>query len=253
MKFIFVMTLIVLFIAGCVSNEYDKSDLKSRTTDSISAPDILVNDTSIYPFIITHDTTRSYSEIKNEIKVIKSGIDTSKISEDSLSQLFINLLVERIFPYWYGTKWSFEGHTSNPNNGEIACGYFVSTTLRDAGFNINKYKLAQQSPINEAKSINIDNPVIEIYNESVEENIIELQKLLKEGIYFIGFDQNHVGFIFKKADELFLIHSNYADFNGVMTERIHNSLVFPYYNRFYIAEISTNKSLLKKWLLNEEI
>jgi len=61
--------------------------------------------------------------------------------------------------------------------------------LRDIGINTNRHRLAQQSPINEAKTINIDKPVSEISNTSIDENIIELKNILKEGIYLIGFDQ----------------------------------------------------------------
>src|SRR5688500_17600336 len=38
-----------------------------------------------------------------------------------------------VFPYWYGTGWDFNGTTETPGQGKIACGYFVSTVLRDAG------------------------------------------------------------------------------------------------------------------------
>ncbi len=75
-------------------------------------------------------------------------------------------------------------------------------------FNLNRYKFAQQLPINEAKTLNLEKPLLEIYNSSTVERIKTLEITLKEGIYFIGFDQNHVGYIHKKAGQLFIIHSN---------------------------------------------
>src|SRR5262245_48861455 len=42
-------------------------------------------------------------------------------------------IVNDLFPFWYGTDWDFSGVTETPNQGKIACGYFVSTLLRDVG------------------------------------------------------------------------------------------------------------------------
>ena len=80
-----------------------------------------------------------------------------------------------------------------------------------------------------------------------------LSDTLQEGIYFIGFDQSHVGYIQKKNDELFVIHSNYIGSEGVVIERINDSRVFSYYTRIYIADISRNTALMKKWVKGEVI
>ncbi|WMJ72126.1 hypothetical protein RCC89_02925 [Cytophagaceae bacterium ABcell3] len=60
---------------------------------------------------------------------LKEKYDSGRISEDSVGRVFSDYLVNKLIPYWYGTKWDFEGHTDVPGKGEIACGYFVSTTL----------------------------------------------------------------------------------------------------------------------------
>ena len=195
----------------------------------------------------------SYSGLKSEIIATRDRIKNITISNDSLSRLFTNLLTEKIIPHWLGTPWSFEGHTSIPRQGEIACGYFVSTTLQDVGFNLNRYKFAQQLPIHEAKTLAVGMQLLEINSSSTSERINTLKETLKEGIYFIGFDQNHVGYIQKKKDELLVIHSNYINAQGVVIEKIEESKVFSYYTRIYIAEISRNIPLMKKWVNNEVI
>ena len=195
----------------------------------------------------------SYTFSKKYIANIKSRIRLDRITEDSLSHLFTNLLTEQIIPHWLGTPWSFEGHTSVPGSGEIACGYFVSTTLKDIGFNLDRYKFAQQLPIHEAKTLALGKPLLEINSTSTDERIAILHDTLKEGIYFLGFDQNHVGYIQKKNDELFVIHSNYIGAEGVVIERINDSRVFSYYTRIYIVDISRNKDLMKKWVNGERV
>lgn len=195
----------------------------------------------------------SYTASKKSVTTTKSLIRLDRISEDSLSHLFTNLLTEQIIPHWLGTPWSFEGHTSVPGSGEIACGYFVSTTLKDVGFNLDRYKFAQQLPVHEAKTLAQGKTILEINDNSTDKRIAILKNALKEGIYFIGFDQSHVGYIQKKRNELFLIHSNYIGAEGVVIERIEDSQVFSYYTRIYIADISRNAALMKKWVKGEVI
>lgn len=199
------------------------------------------------------DSLESYGAIKYIIKKERLILNNKKLSTDSLSTLFKFSLVNRIIPFWEGTEWSFEGHTSIPRKGKIACGYFVSTTLKDLGVNLNRYRLAQQSPIDEANSLALNTNIIEIAESSKEENISKINTSLKDGIHFIGFDSSHVGYILKEKEQLYLIHSNYIDYKGVEIEEIEKSEVFASYNKYYLAELSTNEKLLKNWINGTEI
>lgn len=198
-------------------------------------------------------TDTSYAARKSEVNSVRLKLRNTTVSTDSLSKLFTSLLVDHLIPHWLGTPWSFDGHTSVPRSGEIACGYFVSTTLKDMGFNLNRYTFAQQLPVHEAKTLALGKPVLEINSNSIVERMAILRDSLSEGIYFIGFDQSHVGYIHKKGNELFVIHSNYIGSEGVVIERIEDSQVFSYYTRIYIADISRNADLMKKWVRGEVI
>lgn len=201
---------------------------------------------------LNKDSTKSYADIKTDIVQIKSAIFSKDLSYDSLGVLFTDLLVHGIIPYWYGTTWTFEGHTAVPNQGEIACGYFVSTSLLHVGVNINRYKLAQQLPIHEAASLALTDSVLVVSEAATEEIIREMQRETIEGIYFLGFDQSHVGFLLNRKNQLFVIHSNYVG-GSVTIERIEESLAFASYRKFYVCPLSTNKYFLKKWKKNEAI
>lgn len=202
---------------------------------------------------ITSDVHKSYQAVKSDIKNKKNILVKDNIKLDTLASLFKYSLLNRIIPFWEGTPWSFEGHTAIPKKGEIACGYFVSTTLRDVGLQLNRYKLAQKNPIDEAHSLAIDTKVIEISEGSEKENILTIKQCLKDGIHFIGFNSSHVGYILKEKDQLYLIHSNYIGYKGVEIETIEKSIVFSNYDTFYLAEISTNKTLLERWVSGAEI
>lgn len=190
----------------------------------------------------------SYETIKQQIASHRRQLAAEDWDLTASSQAFKNALVHQIMPFWEGTPWSFEGHVSKPQSGSIACGYFVSTTLQHIGLNLNRYRLAQQSPINEAKSLALDIEVKEIAAGNPANNSKAINNYLQEGIHFIGFDQSHVGFILKEKGQLYLIHSNYMGTTGVELEAIETSVVFQSYDRFYLVELSTNPSLLRAWL-----
>ncbi len=155
----------------------------------------------------------------------------------------------RIAPYWFGTKWDFNGYTNSPGRGVIACGYFVSTTLKHLGVNVNRYHLAQQNPLNEAKSIARGDSVRTRRNVSP----VELGKTVfeKEGLYFVGLD-NHVGYVLSYRSFREFIHSNYIGSAGVVAEDIYSSEAFKS-TSYYIAPISANKQFILDWILSKPV
>jgi len=184
-------------------------------------------------------------ELNKRYKTITDSTEKEQFL-DSTKIVFTNELLSKIIPYWYGTKWSFEGYTAIPNEGTIACGYFVSTTLRDMGLNINRYRLAQQGPEEEAASIAIDrSQMIVLDTISVDSNIASFPQNLKQGLYMVGLDF-HVGYLYLKDDQSYFIHSNYID-GRVMIENTSNSKAFES-SRYFISKITGNRLLAKHWL-----
>ncbi len=182
----------------------------------------------------------------NALKIsIKKRMDNGQNSGEDLEHYLIN----EIIPFWYGTPWDFNGYTAVPHEGVIACGYFVSTTLQHAGLNINRYHLAQQAGLDEAKSLAItDNHYETIYG------IDQLEKILKErysdGLYFVGLD-NHVGYLYIKQGEFYFIHSNYIE-NRVMIEKALYAPAFQS-NIYVLADITNNEALVEKWRKGEVV
>lgn len=181
---------------------------------------------------------------------LKEGLRSGTITFETIKTAFTNQLVDKIIPHWYGTPWSFGGHTAIPNQGEIACGYFISTTLRDMGINLNRYKLAQKLPIDEAKMISCGSVINKVVQDTSEKAFEEIDRLTKEGLYFIGFDEGHVGYLLKREGELFLIHSNYFSPVSVCRETLKESRVFKRFTKFHLVAISDNDALLQRWLDN---
>lgn len=200
----------------------------------------------------------SYSSIKSSINTSRKQLSQSyKIStnkSETLQQVrekFTNQLTNEIIPQWYGTKWSFDGYTEIPKTGSIACGYFVSTTLRDMGFNLNRYKLAQKAPYHEAKVIACGTTIETLQKKSKEELKSYFLKNKKDGLYFIGLDL-HVGYILKDKENVYLIHSNFINNTGPVKEKIEDCKVLNS-SVYHFCDITYNDVLLKKWLNNEVI
>lgn len=200
----------------------------------------------------------SYTSIKNKVntsrKQVAQSYKNATNKSESLNQIrdkFTAHLVRDIIPQWYGTKWSFDGYSEIPKSGSIACGYFVSTTLRDVGLNINRYKLAQKAPYHEAEVIACGTTIETLQDKSKEELKAYFIKNKKDGLYFIGLDF-HVGFILKEGQNIYFIHSNYINNSGPIKEKIDDSRVMKS-SVYHFCNITHNDVLLKKWLNNEVV
>ena len=115
--------------------------------------------------------------------------------------------------YWIGTPWSFNGTSREPQRSTIACGYFVTNTLTDFGFDINRTYLAQQ-----ASSVMIKKLCSDIKYFSKRQ---DLEKYIlskdKNQVYIVGLDF-HTGFITRENKDCYFIHSNYIKMKGVVKE-----------------------------------
>ena len=112
---------------------------------------------------------KNYESLRKRILVRKKELRT--MNPESRKIAFFHTLVDSIFPYWYGTEWDFNGITESPRKGEIACGYFVSTTLKHMGIRLNRYK-------NLTKSYSASSSQA-FYLGNISENLSLLSKFVK--------------------------------------------------------------------------
>lgn len=155
--------------------------------------------------------------------------------------------VDSVLPCWFGTTWDFNGYTYQPKNGLIACGYFVSTPLKHMGFNLNRFKLAQQYSHSIVKTLCSDIRDLQGFDQ-VRSHL----KSSKTGLYIVGLD-NHVGFISVEDKGIYFIHSSYVEPTSVVKEDIDSSVVFQYSKRYVTGSFTGNTAVILKWLKNESI
>jgi len=147
---------------------------------------------------------------------------------------------------WLGTPWDFHGTAPTPGDGKIACGYFVSTVLRDAGFRVHRYHLAQQPSENIMRtflprascrlSAGVD---YDVFADALEAS--------EPGIYIVGLD-THVGFIVVNDGAFRFIHSSGARPWAVVDESRADAGVLRSSNWRMLGNLTADREVLRKWL-----
>lgn len=178
-----------------------------------------------------------YETFKNSVLKDKSNLKNK--SHQDRANYFFYLLFDDIFYYWQKTEWDFSGTTQKPKEGYIACGYFVTNTLTDLGFKIDRIKLAQA-----ASSEMINELCVEIKTfNSLEKLEKHLDKQPNNSAYIIGLDY-HTGYILKEKDQSYFMHSNYMNSVGVVKEKLQESKALTNNNIYMIGSLTANQKLL---------
>lgn len=151
---------------------------------------------------------------------------------------------------WLGTPWDFNGTATTPGDGKIACGYYVTTVLKEAGFQIERNTLAQQAsqqilrtflPQDDLK-IRVGVPYKTFRFETIRS---------KPGIYLVGLD-THVGFLVVKDQEFHFIHSSGSQPWCVVDETSELALVLERSNYRVLGNITGSDEVIRRWLLGEK-
>ena len=159
---------------------------------------------------------------------------------------------QQVFDYWYGTDWDYYGTTETPRKGQIACGYFVSTTLLHAGFDLERYKLAQQPASKIIRTLCDENTLKRIGHGNLT-GLLQHMEGEPKGIYIIGLD-NHVGFVLKDDDGIWMVHSTSSSTaRGVVKEKLGESRIVQRSKNYWIANLLDHEALIKKWITHEHI
>lgn len=163
-------------------------------------------------------------------------------------KLFIEQISNHLFPYWYGTKWAFSGTSQIPQRGKIACGYFVTTTLEDVGYSLNRSSLACMASEQMINNLTQKKYITHISNTDILtfKNKISI---LGKGLYIVGLDK-HTGFILYDENGIFFIHSGGQYPCHVRKENIVDSKTLINSKYKVVGKISDDDSFIINWLTN---
>jgi hypothetical protein len=196
---------------------------------------------------------RSYEEKLKTIAVKRRDLANEyrraadkKAVLEKAQRALVASIYDEIIPAWYGTDWDFYGTTETPKEGKIACGYFVTTVLRDAGVKVQRVSLAQQASENIIKSLTTAPFIKRFRNASIEKFVTDLENA-GEGLYIVGLDI-HVGFILHDGAEVWFIHSSYLEPSEVIREKALQSPILSSSKYRVLGKISADSDFILKWL-----
>jgi hypothetical protein len=187
--------------------------------------------------------------VKKELQSLAKEYRNNSNKKDVLEKarkIFVSSVYNEIIPEWYGTDWDFYGTTQTPKVGQIACGYFVSTVLRDAGAKVQRVSMAQQASENIIKSLVKATFIKRFSNFTIEKFVTEIENQ-GEGLYVVGLD-NHVGFILHDGENVWFIHASYGEPREVIKEKAVESVILSGSKYRVTGKISADDGFILKWL-----
>lgn len=199
--------------------------------------------------VLTMELQRWQDELGKDYSEAKTHAERLAVENDA--RVILELIMPEMMRCWLGTMYDFNGTAEKPGEGKIACGYFVSTVIRDAGFKVNRYKLAQQPSANILRTfIPRENCLLEVgadYHSYVD----RLEKM-EEGIYIIGLD-THVGFIVNRSDGMRFLHASAWRPSTVVEEERRNAGALQRSNWRMIGSFTGEPGVIAQWLTGEKI
>lgn len=158
----------------------------------------------------------------------------------------LDYLDQAAFPAWKGTPWEFYGTSTTPGEGTIACGYFVTTVLEQAGFKIERVWLAQQASAVLVNTLAHGTKVEWLRPADNADAVAQIKERFSAAkLVVIGFDY-HVGLMRLEGDEARFCHSSFIEPAAVTCEDPVPTGAFA--SKVYVVGDVLNDALLDDWL-----
>lgn len=203
------------FIIGCAGNasvKYNASAAPPSTAATVTLNDDTADLVTAPPFEFNYDLQKKRCQQFYQAYKKNNTEETKKA--------LITYLMDSLVPCWYGTPWDYNGISEIPGKGYIACGYFVTTTLRDAGMKINRVKMAQCIEQNLLYDLCTGHK--KYSDKPLDYFVREIEKT-GYGLYIVGLD-NHTGYIYNDGVNVWFIHSGVYDPRCALKEKAINSI-----------------------------
>jgi hypothetical protein len=181
----------------------------------------------------------------------KARTAEEKTAVEHDARVILELVMPEMMRCWLGTPYDFNGTAEKPGGGKVACGYFVSTVIRDAGFRVDRYKLAQQPSGNILRTfLNSESCLLKV--EQDFDSYVKWVDAMKPGVYLIGLD-SHVGFIVKGEDGTRFYHSSGWNKRGVVNEAGNRAGALRDSKWRMIGGLTADPEVLRTWLAGEKV
>lgn len=174
---------------------------------------------------------------QKKIRCNKLFVSLQQHPSKQSAALLTNYIADSLIACWYGTPWDFNGCTLNPGQGKIACGYFITTVLQDAGLHINRIKMAQCPS---SKLIQTMCSNIRTYSNKPMELVENDIRKMGTGLYIAGLDY-HTGFIYNDGRDVYFIHASFYGAKCVVKEKAITAAVLQQSKLKMIGKVDLNQ------------
>jgi len=190
--------------------------------------------------------------VRGEFAAQYTAAETAEARTEVLAsarQTVFETTVEQIFPHWYGTPWDYYGTTETPGEGLIACGYFVSTVLRDAGFLVERVTLAQQPSELIVKTFATEDDIWR-YRGRAGPVVAEQVRSHGDGLYVVGLDI-HVGFLVVRDESVDFCDASFLEDAAVICQPASQSPSFA--SNYRVVGKLLSDRMMEAWLAGQPI
>lgn len=188
--------------------------------------------------------------LAHDLAVAKDGAARSAVLRRAASTLE-RALVDEVLPRWDGTAWAFHGTSTTPGEGAIACGYFVSTTLREAGLGVERVRLAQQASERIVKTLSPKEQIQRSSDVPVAEFVAAVARR-GDGLYVVGLD-DHVGYLVVQGGVVFFHHASYVGARQVVRELAVEAKPLVKSRYRVVGKLFVDDRVVEAWLLGTPI
>lgn len=200
--------------------------------------------------VLVGDLKRWRGELAASYAATRDPEKRAEIERDA--RVLLELALPEMMRCWLGTPWDFHGTAAVPGGGKIACGYFVSTVLMDAGFKVDRYRLAKQPSENILRTF-LSREDCELTVGLPYEEFADEAARLSPGVYVVGLD-THVAFLVVPEGGAFrFIHSSGSKPWCVVDESRENAEVLRKSKWRMLGNLTADAGVVRQWLSGKVI
>ena len=189
-------------------------------------------------------------ELVKEYRQARSPEQKAAVEHDA--RIILEMILPEMMRCWRGTGYDFNGVAERPGEGKIACGYYVSTVIRDAGFKVNRYKLAQQPSANILRTFT-DAENCQLRVGEKYESYADWLESMEPGVYLMGLD-THVGFVVvERSGDMKFLHSSGIEKAGVVEEPRDQALAIKWSKWRMLGHFTADPDVIRTWLAGEDV
>lgn len=199
--------------------------------------------------VLAKDLERWRKDLAARHRKAKSAAERTVVEADA--RVVLEKALPAMMRCWLGTPWDFNGTAKGPGAGKIACGYFVATVLKDAGFQLDRYQLAQQPSENILRSFLPKESCDLSVGKEYEAFAAEVERR-DPGIYIVGLD-THVAFLVVGGEGFRFVHSSGSRPWCVVDEGRAEAAVLRRSSWRMLGNLTQASAVLRRWLKAEKI